>query len=29
VIDPPSGLMEAINRTSERMTRMLGRPATA
>jgi lipopolysaccharide export system permease protein len=29
VIDPPAGLMEAINRTSERLTRMLGRPATA
>jgi lipopolysaccharide export system permease protein len=29
VIDPPAGLIEAINRTSERLTRMLGRPATA
>lgn len=29
VIDAPAGLSEAINRTAERMTRMLGRPATA
>jgi lipopolysaccharide export system permease protein len=29
VVDAPAVLVEAINRTVERMTRLLGRPATA
>ncbi len=29
VVDAPAGLMETINRTTERLTRMVGRPATA
>jgi len=29
VIEPPPALIEAINRASERMTRLFGRPATA
>ena len=29
VVDAPAALIEAINTTTERLTRMLGRPATA
>ena len=29
VIEPPAALLEAVNRTVERMTRRFGRPATA
>src|SRR5579872_902501 len=29
VIEPPAGLIEAINRSNERILRLLGRPATA
>ena len=29
VVDAPAALIEAINRTVERTTRLLGRPATA
>ena len=29
VVDAPAALIEAINRTAERLTRLIGRPATA
>jgi len=29
VVEPPAGLMEAINRSNARIARLFGRPATA
>jgi lipopolysaccharide export system permease protein len=29
VVEPPAGLIEAINRSNERILRLFGRPATA
>jgi lipopolysaccharide export system permease protein len=29
VVEPPAALMEAINRSNERILRLFGRPATA